>query len=109
MLINPIINKLQQLRLHTMAKGFKEQLEQPIMTELSFEDRLGLLVDMEVTERQNRRFQSRLKKAKLQQSACLEDIDYSSQRNLDKSLLATLSSCQWVSSHHNVLIVGPCG
>ena len=47
MLINPIINKLQQLRLHTMAKGVKEQLEQPVMTELSFEDRLGLLVDME--------------------------------------------------------------
>lgn len=109
MLINPIINKLQQLRLHTMAKGFKEQLEQPIMAELSFEDRLGLLVDMEVTERHNRQFQTRLKKAKLQQSACMEDIDHSSQRNLDKSLLATLSSCQWVSSHHNTLIVGPCG
>jgi DNA replication protein DnaC len=109
MLINPIISKLQQLRLRTMAKGFKEQLEQPIITELSFEDRLGLLVDMELTERQNRQFQSRLKKAKLQQSACMEDIDYCPKRNLDKPLLATLSTCQWVASHHNVLIIGPCG
>jgi DNA replication protein DnaC len=109
MLINPITNKLQQLRLHTMAKGFKEQLEQPAMTELSFEDRFGLLVDMEVMARENRRLQTRLKKAKLQQSACLEDIDYCPKRNLDKPLLATLSTCQWVSSHHNVLIVGPCG
>lgn len=109
MLINPITNKLQQLRLHTMAKGFKEQLEQPAMTELSFEDRFGLLVDMEVTARENRRLQTRLRKAKLQQSACLEDIDYCPKRNLDKPLLATLSTCQWVSSHHNILIVGPCG
>jgi DNA replication protein DnaC len=109
MLINPTINKLQQLRLRTMAKGFKEQLEQPIITELSFEDRLGLLVDMELTERQNRQFQTRLKKAKLQQSACMEDIDYCPRRNLDKPLLATLSTCQWVASRHNVLIVGPCG
>jgi DNA replication protein DnaC len=109
MLINPIINKLLQLRLNTMAKGFKEQLEQPMITELSFEDRLGLLVDMEVTVRENRCLQTRLKKAKLQQSACLEDIDHCTQRNLDKSLLASLSSCQWVASHHNILIVGPCG
>jgi DNA replication protein DnaC len=109
MLINPTTNKLQRLRLHTMAKGFKDQLEQPTMIELGFEDRLGLLVDMEITARENRKLQGRLKKAKLQQSACLEDIDYGFQRNLDKALLATLSQCQWVASHHNILIVGPCG
>ena len=109
MLINPTISKLQQLRLHTMAKALKDQLEQPLMTGLSFEDRLGLLVDMEVTARDNRLLKTRLKKAKLQQMACLEDIDYQGRRNLDKSLLATLGTGHWVSSHHNVLIVGPTG
>jgi DNA replication protein DnaC len=109
MLLNPIITKLQQLRLHAMAKAFKEQLEQPTITQLSFEERFGLLVDLEVTTRENRRLQTRLRNARLQQSACLEDIDYYSPRNLDKSLLATLSQCHWVVSHHNILIVGPCG
>lgn len=109
MLLNPLIHKLQQLRLHAMAKAFKEQMEEPTITHLSFEDRLGLMVDTEITSRENRRLQTRLKKARLQQSACMEDIDYYSPRHLDKSLLSTLSQCQWVGSHHNILIVGPCG
>ena len=109
MLINPTIYKLQQLRLHAMANAFKDQLEEPTITQLSFEERLGLLVDVEVITRENRRLQTRLRNARLQQSACLEDIDYHSSRHLDKSLLATLSQCQWVASHHNILIVGPCG
>jgi DNA replication protein DnaC len=109
MLINPTIYKLQQLRLYAMANAFKDQLEEPTITQLSFEERLGLLVDVEVITRENRRLQTRLRNARLQQSACLEDIDYHSSRHLDKSLLATLSQCQWVASHHNILIVGPCG
>lgn len=109
MLVNPIITRLEQLRLKAMAKAFKEQLEQPLMAELSFEDRVGLLVDIEITARENRRLQKRLGKAKLQQSACIEDIDYQTGRNLDKSLLATLAQCQWAGAHQNILIVGPCG
>ncbi len=109
MLINPIINNLQELRLYSMAKALKEQLEHPMVTELSFEERLGLLVDKEIIARENRRLTTRLKRAKLQQSACIEDIDYQSLRNLDRPLLSTLSQCQWVASHHNILIVGPCG
>lgn len=109
MLLNPVTHKLQQLRLHAMAKAFKDQLEQPTITQLSFEERLGLLVDTEVIARENRRLQTRLRNARLQQSACLEDVDYHAARNLDKSLLATLSQCGWVTARHNVLIVGPCG
>lgn len=109
MLLNPTIYKLQQLRLHAMAKAFAEQLEQPIVTQLSFEERLGLLVDVEAVARENRRLQTRLRNARLQQSACLEDVDYHSPRNLDKSLLAALSHCQWVNFRQNILIVGPCG
>jgi DNA replication protein DnaC len=109
MLINPIINHLQELRLYAMAKALKEQLENTMITALSFEERLGLLVEKEVTSRENKRLSARLKRAKLQQSACLEDIDYQARRNLDKSFMATLSECQWVASHHNILIVGPTG
>lgn len=109
MLINPTLHKLQQLRLHAMAKAFTDQLEEPTINQLSFEERLGLLVDIEIMARENRRLKARLRSARLQQSACLEDIDYHSPRHLDKSLLATLSHCQWVTSHQNILIVGPCG
>lgn len=109
MLIHPIIEKLQQLRLSEMAKILKEQREQPLIENLNFEERLGLLVDLEITARDNRRLQVRLRKAKLKHEASLEDVDYQTPRGLDKSLLATLSQCQWVKSRHNILIVGPCG
>lgn len=109
MLIHPVIQKLQQLNLHTMAKTLKEQTEQAIFENLNFEERLGLLVDMEMTMRDTRRLQARLRKAKLKHDACAEDIDYQTSRGLDKSLLANLLQCQWVQSHHNLLIVGPCG
>ena len=109
MLIHPITDKLQQLRLYTIANILKEQINQPAIESLRFEERLGLLVDMEITARENRRLQIRLRKAKLKHDACFEDINYEISRGLDKSLLATLSHCQWVQSHHNILIVGPTG
>lgn len=94
MLIHPIIEKLQQLRLSEMAKVLKEQREQPMIENFNFEERLGLLVDIEITARDNRRLQARLRKAKLKHEASLEDVDYQTPRGLDKSLLATLSQCQ---------------
>ena len=109
MLLNPTIHKLQQLRLHAMAGLLTQQQSDPTVTYLSFEERLGFLVDHEMTSRENRRLQTRLKNAKLKQSACFEDIDYHSNRSLDRSLLATLSQMSWIHSHHNILIVGPCG
>jgi DNA replication protein DnaC len=109
MLVHPVIEKLQSLRLYTMAKTLKEQQSLTASSSLSFEERLALLVDMEMTARENRRLQTRLKKAKLKHNACVEDIDYQTPRGLDKSWLETLSYCQWVQTHHNILIVGPCG
>ena len=109
MLIHPVIEKLQQLRLQAMAKILKDQAEQADIESLSFEERLGLLVDIEISERENRRLQARLRKARLKHDACLEDIDYQTPRGLEKSLLATLSHCHWVASRHNILIVGPTG
>ena len=66
-------------------------------------------MDRESTARADRRLQTRLLKAKLRQSACLEDIDYRHPRGLDKSLVLSLATCQWVRDRHNVLIMGLTG
>src|SRR6266436_8136483 len=96
-------------RLTGMAKALSEQMDLPESQALSFEERLGLLVDREMTARSDRRLTTRLRQAKLRLSASLEDIDYRHPRGLDKSLILRLASCQWVHEHHNVLITGPTG
>jgi DNA replication protein DnaC len=109
MLTHPTLEKLQSLKLFGMVKALEEQVQMADLGELGFEERLGLLVDREVTERQNRKLRTRLKKAKLRLNASLEDIDYRHPRGLDKSLLLRLASCQWIEEHDNVLITGPTG
>lgn len=109
MLIQPTLNKLNALKFFGMAKALEEQMALPKTADLNFEERLGLLVDREMTERDNRRLKSRLQKAKLKQSACMEDIDFRHHRGLDKSQFLSLSSCEWIQNHLNVLIMGPTG
>jgi DNA replication protein DnaC len=109
MLTYPTLDKLQTLRLTGMVKAFSEQMQMPDIADLSFEERLGLLVDREMTERHDRRLKTRLRQAKLRLSAALEDIDYRHPRGLDKSLMTSLASCQWVKDHRNILITGPTG
>jgi len=72
-------------------------------------ERLGLLVDREITERENRRLTDRLRLAKLKQAACLEDLDLHTPRQLDRSLILKLADCQWAADHLNILITGPTG
>jgi DNA replication protein DnaC len=109
MLTHPIHEQLRSLRLTGMARAFEEQLAMPDMATMSFEDRLGLMVAREATERASRRLSSRLRTAKLRQSACVEDLDLRRQRGLDRALILELASCHWVRHHHNVLITGPTG
>jgi DNA replication protein DnaC len=109
MLNNPTLEKLHSLKLNGMVKALEEQMRMPDLKELTFEERLGFLVDREVTERKNRKLQTRLKKAKLRLNASLEDIDYRHPRGLEKSLILSLSSCQWIHDHNNILITGPTG
>ena len=109
MLYHPTLEKLTQLRLTGMHKALLEQTELAQIDTLSFEERLGLLIDREITERENRGLALRLREAKLRHSAALEDIDYRQPRGLDKSIMVTLASCQWVADHHNLLITGPTG
>jgi DNA replication protein DnaC len=109
MLKHPTLDKLHALKLTGMAAALADQSATPDITDLSFEERLGLLVDREMTERDNRRMSSRLRRAKLRHVAILEDIDYRNSRGLDKGLIQSLASCQWVKEHLNVLITGPTG
>ena len=92
-----------------MVDAIRQQLEQPSVQELSFEERLAMIVDREWLFRENRRLTRRLKEARLKQQAAVEDIDFRQPRGLDKSAMLTLSNCQWIRNHQNVIITGPTG
>ena len=109
MLNHPTLDKLEALRLHGMAKGLREQTDLPECAALTFEERLGLLVDRETNEREKTRMSARLKRAKLRHCATVENIDYRHPRGLDKAVFVALTSCQWIHTRHNVLITGPTG
>jgi len=109
MLSHPLFDKLATLRLLGMLAGLKELLNTPDTDRLSFEERLGLLVDREITARENRQLASRLKKARLRQSACIEDVDFRHRRGLDQALFMQLAQCAWIKAHQNVIIIGPTG
>jgi DNA replication protein DnaC len=109
MLINQTLEHLRNLKLTAMAQALEEQMEQPRAFDLSFEERLSLLVMREITDRENRRLQRLLKTARLKQSACVEDIDYRHPRGLDKSLMATLAGGDWIRRGANVHLTGQTG
>lgn len=104
------IEKLQEMKLHGMLLALEEQGQDPDVQSLSFDERLGLLVEREYVVRQDRRLTRRLKTAKLKFQACMEDIDYRARRTgLDRALMRTLATCGWVREHQGVIIVGPTG
>lgn len=109
MLINQTLEHLRNLKLTAMAQALEEQIEQPRAFDLSFEERLSLLVMREITDRENRRLQRLLKTARLKQSACVEDIDYRHPRGLDKSMMATLAGGDWIRRGANVHLTGQTG
>ena len=110
MLMEQTLSTLKALRLPGMASAFEEQQTNAAVSSLSFDERFGLLVDREHTWRENRRLTRLLREAKLKSSqACVEDIHYGGGRNLDKSLMAQLSSCQWIRQHQNLVLTGATG
>jgi len=109
MLTEQTIDKLYTMKLTGMAEAFKEQLQQPSFSQLSFEERFGLLVDRQWTWKEDCRIKRLLEEAKLKINACVEDIDYKSPRGIDRSVIMSLSSCDWIKKHHNVIITGPTG
>jgi DNA replication protein DnaC len=105
----PTTDKLHRLNLRGMARALVEQRERPDYQTLAFEDRLGLLVDRELQDRENRRLARYLKAARLRSDACLEDLDFHHPRGLHRAQVLDLAACRWVPAHQTVLVVGPTG
>jgi len=110
MLTNPTADKLREMKMGVMATRFKEQLTNPEISALSFEERLGLIVDAEYATRKANRLARLIKTAGYAfPNACLEDIEYHADRGLDKAMITRLGSCAYVREHHNVIILGATG
>ena len=107
MLTHPTIEKLQALHLHAMATAFDQQRSSSQYAELSFEDRLGLLVETEWTAREQRKLTQRLRTAKLRYPASLEDVDFATPRGLQRDVVLSLGTGGWIRDHTNLLITGP--
>lgn len=103
------LDRLYELRLHGMREALKGQLEKGGMDGLSFDERLGLLIEAEDAWRLNQRIHIRVKKAKIRQNARIEELDYRTARNIDRSLLDSLASCRWLKEKRNVILMGATG
>ena len=109
MLTHPTEQRLIDLGLAGMAKALEEQRRHPDMAALSFEERLGLMVDREALSRNNKRLGNRLKFAGLRQAAVVEDVDLKAARQLDKPLFAKLAAGDWIDRRQNLIIIGETG
>ena len=110
MLTQPTIEKLYTMRLRGMAEAFQQQQEDANIHTLSFEERLGLLIDRQWNWRQNRALERRLRDGRLQGPACIEDIDYRTPRGLDRQVVRSLTTeSAWVREHQHLFLIGPTG
>ena len=109
MLNEQTIQTLNALRLFGMARSFADKIVHPTSADLSHQEFFGLIVQDEKTYRDNLRLKRLLLNAKLSQPACLEDIDYKHPRGLNKQTILELSSADWITRHHSVLLTGPTG
>lgn len=101
------VSKLNEMRLTAMADSFREQLKDNSFQELSFEERFGLIVDLEWSRRKNNKLARLIKKADFRfPNACIEDVEYHADRKLDKAQLTRLSTCNYIQDKHNVLLWG---
>lgn len=104
------IDKLIEMRLTAMSDAFRNQLTDAKMKEVPFEDRFGMLVDIEYNSRKNNRLKRLIKNAEFDQpDASVMDINYSSGRKLNKQLITRLASCEYIAEYHNIFITGATG
>jgi len=109
MLNEQTFEKLYAMKLVGMAGALKDQMGRTEMDELAFEERFGMLVYAQALFRENKRMKRLLENAKLKVSGSMEDIDYRTSRGLDKSVMLSLGTCEWIRRHQNVIVVGPTG
>jgi len=109
MLNEETYKQLMEMKLHGIAHAFNEYLNLTEKDALTFEERFGLMVDREWTDRKERQLKYRLARAKLREEACVEDIDYRHPRQLDRSVAQRLTTCRWVKQHENIILTGKTG
>lgn len=109
MLNEQTLEKLYAMKLAGMAEGMKKQMESATMDGLAFEERFAMLVDAQHLYQENKRLKRLLESARLKLSASLEDVDYRTPRGLDKSVMVSLGSCEWIRRRRNIIITGPTG
>jgi len=109
MLTQPLLDKLSQLRLSGFRAALEEQLHNPQYADLSFEERLGLLVDIETTRRANNSLRRRIQAARFPIVATIEDLDLSAKRGLNRAQVLQLAQSEWVDRHLNLMILGATG
>lgn len=110
MILEQTLSKMHILKLHGMAEALTEQNQSTMYTELAFNDRLGMLIDREITVRDNRKITNLLRGARLRHStACAEEIDFRTPRGLSKEVIVSLTQNDWIKGKQNVIITGPTG
>lgn len=109
MMIEQTISKLKSMKLSGMVNAYQEQAGLSDVFAMSFDERFGLITDREEIERENKKFQSRLKKARMREQACIESLDFNTTRGIDKSQILSLRSNEWIKRFQNILITGPTG
>jgi len=109
MLTQATLDKMNAMKMFGLAEAFERQLTSPQMSELSFEERVGMMIDAEHAGREQRQLARRLLSAKLRHQASLEQVDLKAHRGLDRQVVLSLGSCSWINDRHNLLISGPTG
>jgi len=110
MMNQPTLEKMAAMKMSAMVEAFEQQRASRSYGKLSFEERLGMLIDAEYAAREQRKLTRRLQRARLRQpSSCIEDIDFKTPRGIDKSVILRLAECDWIRSAQNVIITGATG
>lgn len=109
MLIQATLDKMHAMKMSAMAEGLERQLAASQSATLSFEERVGMLIDAEWTAREQRKLSRRLQTAKLRYPASVEDVDFKAPRGLDRQVVLSLANCRWIHEHLNLLVLGPTG
>lgn len=107
--VQQTVESLRGLRLSAMAEAYQRQLSTPSLQEASFDDRFAMLVDLEVSHRTSRKLKRLVTRAHMPELATIEELEVKAGRGLEKATINSLSTCEWVRNHLNLLIVGPTG